>query len=578
MANSTLEKWVDEWYGIIWADQKIRHPERSEVNLRGMVQDGLLRSLYSWLSEQHHQSFVISDGEPIYPILSPHPPIVATTLGQIYERLLTYNLTAKKMGGAYYTPPSLVDFVVKNTVGQVEGLPTIADPACGGGFFLVAAYQALLEERSERAITTAERKQILLDCIYGVDIDPQAVIVTQVSLLLKFLEADPQAELPDLGGNIQCGNSVIDFDWEQACIPNEFDIILGNPPYVDSEWMTQYLPEWRRYCTSHYKSATGNWDLFCVFIEKSLMLCRTGGLVSLVVPNKLASADYAAGVRSLLATESRVLLIQDYSQSAVFKAAVYPLVFVARKEAGGEETGETWAIASTPQQADLLHRLRAEFPQLGAIAQVNGAATVAEAYEIQNLIREDPGGELRMVNSGTIDRYCFLWGKKPMRYLGQSYWYPVIGEGERLPIKRLQQARQPKIIVSGMTQRLECALDEQGSVLPGKSTSIILPFPDCDLYYLLGILNSRLLSFYFKGYFGGNSLHGGYLRIGSPQIRQMPIALSNRPEIMINLVHQRLAESDLSQSQEIDDEIDQLVYQLYGLTALEVQMLEQTKF
>jgi N-6 DNA Methylase/TaqI-like C-terminal specificity domain len=581
MVTSTLEKWVDEWYGQIWADQKRQQPDQDEEKLQGTVRGIVLRSLYRFLCDQYGD-FIEVEQSSTYPLLEPHPSIESTTLGAIYERLLTYDLTAKKTNGAYYTPPHLVDFVVSQTVEKIDGLPRVVDPACGGGFFLVAAYEALMEKRSRhlgRVLITTERQQILQNCIYGVDIDPQAVAVTQVALSLKLLEFDPKAEIPDLKPNIQCGNAVVDFDWQKAFTQDGFDVVIGNPPYIDSEQMTKYFPDWRQYCAAHYKSATGNWDLFCVFIEKALDLCRSGGLVSLVVPNKLASADYAAGVRSLLASDSQMILIRDYGQTAPFKAAVYPLVFITqkviRRKANSFRDSQAWATGDNFQQTDLLYRLRETFPKLETIAQVNGAATVAEAYIIQDLIHDDPAGELRMVNSGTIDRYCLLWGKKPLRYLGRSYLHPVIKESERLPSKRLHQAQQPKIIVSGMTQRLECAIDPQGSMLAGKSTTIILPFQDFDIYYLLGILNSRLISFYFRGYFGGNSLQGGYLRVGAPQIRQMPIALSPNLESIINLVHQRLSQPDLSQA--IEPEIDRLVYQLYGLTATETQMLEQIK-
>jgi hypothetical protein len=567
-----LEQWVDEWYRKIWADQKILYPDQSDAALQKTMQGIVLRSLYHFLCEQYGLCIAV-DHQQTYPIASPHPPIEATTIGRIYERLLTYNLTAKKTSGAYYTPPPIVDFVVHQTIGQRDGFPRVVDPACGGGFFLVAAYQTLMERRSQqlgRSLTAAERQHILQHCIHGVDIDAEAVTVTQVALGLKFLESDRKTELPDLSHNIQCGNAVMDFDWQNAFASSEFDVVIGNPPYVDAEWMTKYLPGWRQHCAQHYKSATGNWDLFCVFIEKSLSLCRSGGLMGLVVPNKLASADYAAGARSLLAAETQLILIQDYGQTPAFKAAVYPLVFVSRKIPTGKADSHPWITHAQP--TDLLHRLDT-FPKLETIAQVNGAATVSEAYRIQALIRDDPTGELQMVNSGTIDRYCLLWGKKPMRYLGKSYRHPVIGEGDQLPTKRLQQAQQSKIIVSGMTKRLECAIDAKGTILAGKSTVIILPFQGDDLYYLLGVLNSRLMSFYFRSYFGGNSLQGGYLRVGAPQIRQMPIAPQS--QAIIDLVQQRLHQPDLSQ--EIEELIDRAVYQLYGLTDSEIQMLTQLK-
>jgi type I restriction-modification system DNA methylase subunit len=210
----------------------------------------------------------------------------------------------KKAGGVYYTPTYIVNYIVKNTVGKLlEGKKPgprgsasnirILDPACGSGSFLIGAYQCLLDwhrdryiedgaekwakgrnpalyqiVRNEWRLTTAERKRILLNNIYGVDIDAQAVEVTKLSLLLKVLEGENEQTinsslklfheraLPDLGNNIKCGNSLIGtnfynnqldlsddeeryrinaFDWEKefpevfkAC---GFDAVIGNPPY-----------------------------------------------------------------------------------------------------------------------------------------------------------------------------------------------------------------------------------------------------------------------------------------------------------------------------------------------------------
>jgi hypothetical protein len=185
-------------------------------------------------------------------------------------------------------------------------------------------------------LTTAAKRRILLNYIHGVDIDPQAVEVTKLSLSLKVLEDENQETigtqlslfkeraLPDLGKNIQCGNSLIGpdyfegrmflddeecyrvnaFNWQnafpQVFMVGGFDVVIGNPPYIDSEWLTKTNPDLREYCNSHYQSAKGNWDIFCIFIEKALSLCRKSGLSSMIVPNKLFSADYARSLRGYI--------------------------------------------------------------------------------------------------------------------------------------------------------------------------------------------------------------------------------------------------------------------------------------
>jgi hypothetical protein len=207
----------------------------------------------------------------------------ADILGQVYEQFLgkVIRLTAghhavveekpevRKAGGVYYTPTFIVDAIVRETLGkllagltlrQAMGLAArvgrkafpvrVADIACGSGSFLLGAYQFLLDwylaayladgaqkwatgrnprlyqtARGEWRLTITERKRILLEHIYGVDIDPQAVEVTKLSLLLKVLEGEdeqtmgqqlalfPERALPDLGRNIKCGNSLIGPDF-----------------------------------------------------------------------------------------------------------------------------------------------------------------------------------------------------------------------------------------------------------------------------------------------------------------------------------------------------------------------------
>ena len=543
------------------------------------------------------------------------------SLGQVYESLLSYgDQTGKprKARGSYYTPHAIVDYVLQNTLIQrlnqdSKGDLRLIDPACGGGIFLLSAYQLLLDWYLQKylktSLTFAERSRILREHIYGIDIDPDAIAITQLSLELQCLSGSLGTEqVGDLSQNFQCDNTI----FRQEGL-NEFDIVIGNPPYLDSEWMTIHLADWRSYCTAHYQTAIGNWDLFCIFIEKSLMLCKSGGWVSLVVPNKLAAADYAAAARSLLTRQATLLALRDYSKTAAFSASVYPLVYIAQKtilpdathqsvwyeqmqsldQVGlayqmqvpcGLETAKLpWRIAQPPQMAELMNRL-SQFPKLAAIAQITGAATVAEAYAIQSLIQDSAvASGLKLVNSGTIDRYQLLWGTKPMRYLGQSYLHPIIPTTAiaQLPPKRYQQATQPKIIVAGMTRSLEAGLDAEGTILAGKSTTLIRAIDlAIDLRYLLGILHSRLIQLYFSSCFAGNQLQGGYLRVGAPQIRLLPMPNFSPEELqehptylqLISLVEQQLGDRS---NQAIDPEIDRLVYQLYGLTDVEISAVQR---
>jgi type I restriction-modification system DNA methylase subunit len=286
----------------------------------------------------------------------------------------------------------------------------ILDPACGSGSFLIGAYQYLLDWHrdwyvnddpkkwatgrspvlfqvtgGDWRLTTTERKRILLNNIYGVDIDPQAVEVTKLSLLLKVLEGENEQTisqqlkmfheraLPDLGSNIKCGNSLIGpdfyegkqlslmddeerlrinvFDWKKEfpeifkargparrspdAVDRDaggFDAVIGNPPYVRQE----ELGEAKAYYESHYKTYRPTADLYVNFVERGLGLLKPTGLFAIIVSNKWLRASYGQRLREYLVKDCSVLQIVDLAGLPVFEnATVRTIVMVASAKRGG---------------------------------------------------------------------------------------------------------------------------------------------------------------------------------------------------------------------------------------------------
>jgi len=349
----------------------------------------------------------------LYPPESPYAFSVISSeiLGQVYEQFLgkVIRLTeghhakveekpeVRKAGGVYYTPKYIVDYIVEHTVGKLlEGKTPkqvaelkIVDPACGSGSFLLGAYQLLLdwhltyytehepkkwkkelymlklpssEDGSQWRLTTAERKRILLNNIFGVDIDPQAVEVTKLSLLLKVLEGETaqsmqtqmfhERVLPDLGKNIQCGNSLIGpdfydgeqqtllhtedadrqrinvFDW-QAAFPEVFkrknpgfDAVIGNPPYIRIQAMKEWAPIEVEYYKKRYVSASrGNYDIYVVFAEKGLSLLNQTGLLGFILPHKFFNAQYGEPLREIISKGKHLEHVVHFGDLQVFSGA-----------------------------------------------------------------------------------------------------------------------------------------------------------------------------------------------------------------------------------------------------------------
>lgn len=475
----------------------------------------------------------------------------------------------------------------------------ILDLACGSGIFLLRTYEYLYrwhrDRGRERYPDDAQPSSrdlgrwLLRTHLHGVDSDPLAIAITRFSLALQHLIHVPTDVLAPLQSllPIHSGNALGPVEWGAIAqrhpspvrgiapttthpplsaefpqgLPVQepaldwsvtfptvaaaagFDVVLSNPPYVDSETMQVVDPQLRAYCHRHYHTASGNWDSFCVFSEQGINLCRPNGFVSMIVPNRLISAEYAQATRALLAHQHRLRHLRDYSQSPLFDAAVYPVVYITQKQppppdatvqmpggtlpyAAVRQADQPWSLQQDQAWLALVDRLRQQCSPLGDVATVIGAATVADAYAIAPLIQDQPQPQtkdLRLINSGTIDRYSALWGIKRCRYLGHSYSHPVIPQDllTQLPPNRRTQATQPKLIVASLTRSLECVADFTGRWFAAKSTTLILS--DVHLGYLLAILNSRFMQDYITRTLWGNRLRGGYLALGPPQLKRLPI-------------------------------------------------------
>ncbi len=230
------------------------------------------------------------------------------------------------------------------------------------------------------------------------------------------------------------------------------------------------------------------------------------------------------------------------------------------------------------------------------VCDIHGAATVEEAYKIKKIVEEleHKLGEnyFKFINTGTINRYMFLWGKIKTRYIKSSYLQPVVSKAEFLKSfpKRYADAKEKKIIVAGMTKRIEAFLDGNGEYIPGKSTIVIKKNTNADLKFILGILNSKLLTFIYKNTFRSLALQGGYLRFGARQLEKLPIppdtkVLGPLVDKMLNL-SKELQKLDstfdkekylekMVEIEKVDKKIDEIVYKLYGLTPEEIKIVEQ---
>ncbi len=496
-------------------------------------------------------------------------------------------------------------------------------------------------------LTIGEKKRILSTHIYGVDIDAQAVEVSKLSLLLKVLEGETDESLtkqqqrelfedralPNLADNIKCGNSLIGhdyfsgklnldpqeikrvnpFDWKRS-FPNTmeaggFDCIIGNPPYL---FITEVPEQDRMYYQDKYRTVAYRFDLYGVFVEKALThLLRRKGLFGFIIPHTLLSNDSFQALRSLLATKARLYHIVDLGPGAFQDAKNETMMlffensapnagsktevvrttpkdfcrraqrFVALQRTWASRDGQAWLVRASSGNIAVLNRMTKHTKLLGDFCTANQGLRTGDN---ERFLSDTKRGKTWEPAAGgkEVGRYCPIPKGLFVRY------EPTLLDAPRRPEIFTVEA---KVVVQevrniSLNRRLVATLDTAKTFCL-QSTNVVnlKPGVKLDITYLLGVLNSTAVNWFFRCRFPGNN------HIPSNQLLRIPIPIPPS-----NQTHNRVARlvkaildlnrklvSAKSESQKTviqrqidatDAEIDRLVYDLYGLTAEEIAIVE----
>lgn len=510
--------------------------------------------------------------------------------------------SARRGRGAFYTPLEVAEWIVRGTYEPLlatwdgnEPPPKMIDPACGGGVFLVAAARSL--ERRCRELGLSEQDHLIAQrrAIWGIEIDPSAVAIAR-------------EQLPQLTWrNVRRGDALAEqLPAEQPV--GEFDAVVGNPPYVNIRELARTHGAGEvQALRERFRTARGNFDLYVLFIERALELLRPGGRLGFIIPNKWATLDYARTLRELLLCTTLEQVV-DLSGLRVFpQASTYPQVIVLCKRgpeashrvqvletsASGSSSLEKLVVSRRiPQSSlsprafvfgsDLVVESRGHCVPLAEVCTLHSGASGYSAqrlagslWEHDELTSDQRAESVEFVVSGNVDRYSLRNGD--VRFLQRRWSRPSLPLGaDCLTEEKRRLYREPKLLFSGMSRRLEVAYDEQGCGLGVQVYAAREPL--VDLFYLLGVLNSKLLSYLFRERFAAKRLAGGYLAINKGQLAQLPIR-TGQPGDKAGLHGEReiatlAREQHVAYSVARDQRLDKLVYELYELSPAERRQIE----
>lgn len=555
-------------------------------------------------------------------------------LGGVYESYLGHRLSQSKKGftlakdakkrkeqGIYYTPDFIVDYIVKNALkpildkcGSVNDLRKIKvlDPACGSGSFLIKALEVIYDKYKEFNNTADEstlKLTILMENIYGVDLDEQAVEITQLNLLINALCR--REKFPRLD-HIKNGNSLISgtdeelkryfgknfrdkkpFNWQEefpeVFRQGGFDVIIGNPPYVvlDSD------DESAKFFKHNFESSKGGKiNLYKLFIEKSISILKDGGGFGFICPSNYISSKDSVELRRLLLNETNLIEITEYvEKDKVFTGVTQALTTLIFKKSKNKNNSLRLITSKHGGnficQDEFLKNDGLEFVfENKIISKIqehkNKIYNLAECYQGEINVSTKKDLFISVANETTLP---LLRGNLIKNYslTNTPNEYCPISADKR---KHFLKSRVVFQEVSNQQQKRRIKATIVKNMLCGHTTNYCFPkISDADIYLILALLNSNLLNYYFS-YFNNTN----HVPVGEIKETPIPNFDKNNQKILSELAKKMLDlnkelqktpensnkwNSIKSEIKKTDKKIDEEVYKLYGLTEKEIRIIEE---
>jgi len=617
--------------------------------------------------------------------------IDADVLGSIYEDYIGHILkeepeldivedySVRKESGVYYTHTSIVEYIVRKTVGTLlneisdpskVSTVKIIDPACGSGSFLIKAFDFIkkwYDEYNQKILQAARqdgsltqynpvndfRHKIIIENLFGVDSDPQAAEIASVNLMLKALRKGEK--LPEtMGETIKCGNSLVEipgedaaaFGWErefeEPMKNGGFDVCIGNPPWgADLSKNADYLER-------VYDLAEGQYDSYELFVELSKKILKKGGIWGFVIPDSIFNPEHK-NLRKFLCLENQIEAIIKLGEG-FFKGVFRSSVIIIFKKKNPQKDHLISALTLFREDRKKLMKGKTSIskiemergmliPQKRFAEDENFIFDITKSVEDERIMQKmesnridwnwilDISRGVEFSESGLVIQCpnCFKWDNPPRKrkgkyqtkkcshcgveyevdealkkeiivskkkkketdkpfisgksvnryYTGEVKYLDITKEGITYKDSSLYDG--PKILVRKTGIGIYATIDNTGAYCPQVvfifklREKIPEKYQNLKMEYILGVLNSRVILYYYYKKFGEVEWKS-FPYVTPKTLRQLPLPNIDFSSPEEKDMHDRIAEkvSDILHKTEdfgkLDFEIEELVMNVYGIT------------
>ena len=382
-----------------------------------------------------------------------------------------------------------------------------------------------------------------------------------------------------------------------------FDIVIANPPFIDSESMTnQGMGDLRDILKKQHSCLEGNWDMYMAFLEFSLSVAKT---VVFITPDKWLSKPFGKKFRGTRMVERMSAITRAGSkvfENATVDAIITLFINKSDKLSVNEFESEKTVVKITSKgvhsikdlqdpfiidylfadNIDVIIKMDAQEGKVKDLAECEGACATSDAYKLQPYIVDVPTPNYKddyiVINTGTISKYYNRWGASPMKYLGNSYLCPTVKRSDfnsNFGSTYVRRASRPKVIFKGLNL-LDVCLDKDAIILPAKTTNVICS-EDIDLLkFLCGLLNSKLVFYYIKLKYSSSSYCGG-ITFTKDMINYLPVNTTEDRSLVVEIVDKIISlkeQNPLNDTSDLEAQLDKQVYKLYNLSPEEITIVE----